>query len=395
MTGRIPALVEPALLAWGRSYARLPREIAAKKAGLKPEKLEAIENGKAQASVAQVRKLAHAYQVPFSIFYLPTPPDTHIPEPKDFRRLPDQDTQDVSPELWLEYRIAYERRETLLEIIEDSIDEFPTFDAKAKLTEDPEVVGVRLRDYLGLSRESQSRWMSRGQAFSWVRDAAETHGVLVFQFSSVAISEARGFAIAEFPLPVVAVNRKDSFGRVFSVLHELCHLMLRSTSLSNLAFDFRQERARYDPIEVFCNHVAGAALVPRNRLLAEIEHDRRHWAGDPELLNNDIERLARVFAVSREVVARRLLITSSISQSSYGELRAKYRREREVIEQKPKKKQEGFLPPAQNTVSKAGKLYPRILLDAVSTNRLTDTAASSYLGVKVGQLDKVASLIGQ
>lgn len=395
MSGRDVALVEPEMLSWGRQYARLPRELAAKKAKIKLDKLEAIESGATAASLAQVRKLAHTYQVPFGVFFLPSPPQTHIPEPRDFRRIAGQQATSISPELWAEYRAAYERREILLDITSDELDQFPVFGAKAKPSEDPEVVGLRLREYLGITLDVQADWATRDRAFFWMRSSAEAKGVLVFQFASVPVSEARGFAISENPFPIAAVNRKDPWGRAFSLLHELCHLMLQNTSLSNIGFALRPDTRHVNRAEVFCNHVAGAALVPLDALLQEVSRSRDKWRFDDAALDNDIERVARLFSVSREVVARRLLIANAISSDAYNERRARYQREQSERENKPTKKKGGFLPPARDAISKAGKLYPRLLIEAVSNNRLTPTAAASYLGVKVGQFDKIASLVAE
>ena len=67
-------------------------------------------------------------------------------------------------------------------------------------------------------------------------------------------------------------------------------------------------------IEVFCNHVAGAALVPKCELFA---HSLLGSIALPEMELDDatLKALAHDFGASEEVVARRLLINGLASKS--------------------------------------------------------------------------------
>src|SRR2546428_6352015 len=136
------------------------------------------------------------------------------------------------------------------------------FEAVASTEEDPETVGDRLRNVLGITYEVQREWRNTRVAFNAWREAAEGVGVLVFQATDVPVAELRGYSISVDPLPVVVVNRKDSYsGRSFTLLHEMTHVLLRSGGLCDLAGE--------QAIEIFCNHAAGAALVPSGSLLKE------------------------------------------------------------------------------------------------------------------------------
>jgi Zn-dependent peptidase ImmA (M78 family) len=55
-------------------------------------------------------------------------------------------------------------------------------------------------------------------------------------------------------------------GRTFSLLHELCHLILRDGGLCLPGDDRIREET---DLEALCNRVAGATLVPAESLLAE------------------------------------------------------------------------------------------------------------------------------
>jgi hypothetical protein len=62
--------------------------------------------------------------------------------------------------------------------------------------------------------------------------------ILVFVAPRLKMKEMRGTALAETTLPVILVNGKDrSNGRVFTLLHEFCHLALRQSGVSNVGGD--------------------------------------------------------------------------------------------------------------------------------------------------------------
>jgi transcriptional regulator with XRE-family HTH domain len=89
MTARVEALAKPSLLVWTRESAGLDIPSAAKKIGVKHERLTEWEQGERRPTIPQLRRLAHVYRRPIAVFYLPSPPPP-IHEPRDYRRLPGQ-----------------------------------------------------------------------------------------------------------------------------------------------------------------------------------------------------------------------------------------------------------------------------------------------------------------
>ena len=139
----------------------------------------------------------------------------------------------------------------------------------------------------------------------------------------ISPDEVSGFAISEDILPVIAISRKRTpFNRrTFSLLHEFSHLMLRQSGVSDLDVD--ASRPPEDQrVEVSCNHVAAATLMPRERFLAE---DILQWrSGRAEWDDREIEELAKVYSVSREAVVRRLVTFDRTSASFYRRKRNQY-----------------------------------------------------------------------
>lgn len=95
----------------------------------------------------------------------------------------------------------------------------------------------------------------------------------------------------------------------------------------------------HEDVEIFCNHVAGAAIVPRDLLLRS-----EHVAGkrDPTTWQDDVVRaLSRTFHASRETFLRRLLTLNLTTASHYREKRRQFIAE---YAQRAAQQPEGFGP---------------------------------------------------
>jgi Zn-dependent peptidase ImmA (M78 family)/transcriptional regulator with XRE-family HTH domain len=375
------ALINPDVLCWTRDNAGLSIDDAAKKAAVKPEKLAAWEAGDERPSIPQLRKLARVYRRPIALFYLSKPPRTFKPM-HDYRRLPGVVAGHQTYALRMEMRYARDRREIALELLRDLTIEPPSFTFTASVNNDPEKTGADLRALLDVDLEDQFSWRTAYDSLNHWRAALESHGVLAFQMSRVDLDEARGFSIAERPLPVVVVNGGDSpNARVFSMLHELTHVALRSGGICDMEERVKKP-SKDDRVEVFCNHVAGAVLVPREALLAE-----RNLSGSESTAWSDdaLKKLAARYGVSREVVLRRLLILRRTTEAFYRRKRAEYAEEW----RRRREEQEGFAPPDVVALGRVGRLFAQLVLESYHQERITSSNVADYLDVKLRHLDSI------
>lgn len=245
--------VEPAVLRWARETAGVAVEDAARRVQVKPEALAAWEAGQARPTMSKLRTLANVYKRPLSGFFLPQPPAEPPLNVHDFRKLPGITADAFSSMLRVQLRRARERRDLALELIQDLEQPLQVFGQRAKLDQDPEEVGRKLRDVLAVDLAIQERWTGPYDAFNAWRARIEGAGVLVFQLSRVDLEEARGFFRAEEPLPVIAVNSKDPpNARAVTMLHELCHVALHRSGICEPDED-RLLPSEERRVEVFCN----------------------------------------------------------------------------------------------------------------------------------------------
>lgn len=390
------ALVEAPVLAWMRNSAGFSIDELAHKIGTSPDVIHSWETGEEQPSMAQVRKLALAYKRPISDLFLLTPPQAQL-LPHDFRRTSDLIGQRYSPQLRHELRASARRRQLALDLIEES-QEAPPAPIPLRITQaqDPESIGLAIRTLLRITTTEQKAWRGdpRKAYKSW-RTRVESLGILVFQITSVARDEMHGFCIATQPLPVIAINRKlKPNGRTFTMLHELAHILLGEAALCDI-----DESAHRNPIEqrteVFCNHVAGATLVPASDLLAEAPVVRRPQACE-DWTDDELASLAKTYSVSEEVLLRRLLTLKRTTRAFYAIKRAEYVKRYALLERNERDAQQATevkrnMP--REKLSDLGHRFTGLVLSTYHADRISLADASEYLGLRAKNISKIDSLL--
>ena len=385
---KLKAKVKPTVLVWARESSGLSLEIASEKLHVPEESLAAWESGASAPSIPQLRNMAELYKRPLAVMYLPAPPQKFMPL-RDFRRLPGSTMPTVGSSIVIEERRARQRRELAIELAAEMEESVPPFTMSANLQEHPEAVAVRLRSEFGMTAATQSKWRDiEGRlAFNGWRERIESKGVLVFQSDRFSSVEASGFAIWEPVVPVIVISRKGTTLRrkTFSLLHEFAHLVLRASGVSDLDIDGDSQRPPEEQqVEVFCNAVAAATLLPRESLLtSSIVVD--HPSGEQEWADDELREIARTFGVSCEVVLRRLLTFRKTTHAFYSETRDRYEREWEDsrIRQRASPSPEGI--PRNMPVEAVGNLgrpFVGLVLERYNQDQLSLSEVAGYLGLK-------------
>lgn len=383
-------VVDPAILVWARSTAGLSIEEAAARIPTKAERVFDWEHGEGAPSIAQLRKMAGIYKRLLSDFFLPAVPQED-PLPHDFRRMPGEVAGRYSRALRVQLRLAGERRQLALDLSADLDNDLPQLAGRLSMGNDPETTGTELRRLLGVTMPEQRAWRDPRVSYNGWRAAAERSGILVFQAAGIAPAEVLGFALPGRPLPVIGVNRKlRPNGRTFTLLHECVHIFLEQSSICDIDEGLLRppEEQR---VEVFCNAVAGAALVPFDVLLAEPlvrAHPPRprDWSGE------ELGALGRVFGVSEEVILRRLLTAGRTSGTFYAARRQAWGALiNDVAEVDPEAEFRRNMP--QEVVSDLGRPFTRLVVDSYLSSFTSLSDVSRYLGLRAGQVPRVQELL--
>ena len=389
MVKRIFATVKPEILAWARTSAGFTLEAAAK--GLKVDvsilTLWEDEDGTEAPSIPQLRALAALYRRPLAAFYLQEVP-RRFQVLGDLRRPRQGEDQAYSPALTQEIRSAQQRRALAQELAADLGDDAQPFRFRLR-SETAEEAGEAIRQFLRIAPKVIQQFGSdpsgRTALNTW-RTAIEDAGVLVFQSSRIPQTEASGFAVAYDETPVIVINRKDvPQRRLFSLLHEFAHLALRESGVSDLRIDRQQTTANAD-VEMRCNAIAAAALMPMESVNLELQ---TALADEGELTDQAVARVARRFGVSRPALLLRLVCAGLANWALYFEKDAQYKAEYES-----EQANRGPLPEIkrnipQESLSDLGRPFIGLVLDNYHQRNITLSDVAGYLGVRVKHVETI------
>jgi Zn-dependent peptidase ImmA (M78 family) len=137
-------------------------------------------------------------------------------------------------------------------------------------------------------------------------------------------------------------------------------------------------------VEVFCNAVAAAALMPKERLLGQ-DVVQRYGVNSTSWRDDDLHELANQFGVSRIAILRRLLTFGHTTKEFYETKSAQWNKEW-LETQKRKKKQlkrsdKSFaMNPPMDVFYNLGRPFVRQVLDSVNANQITLHEASGHFG---------------
>lgn len=384
MSRGTPALVQPSLLIWARESAGVQVEDAAKKMELPVETIVGWERGDDRPSIPQLRKLGEIYKRPLAVFFLPAPPKGFDAQ-REFRRLAGLTPQNESPELRQALRLSLFRREAAREIYERLGEEIPSTGIAAHPAEDPEAVGGRIREALGISWETQIAWRDPQTAWRAWRAAIERQGVLVFQAADIDVNEMRGTSIPEGPLPVIVINNADSpHGKIFTLVHEFAHVLLFNGGHRTSTMEGR--RLPEDQIlERASNRIAAAALMPRDKFLADLARYPGVTAGDEDTLRRFSQRIK----VSPEAILRRLLTFRRVSVSLYRQKRRGWM-ERSWYQLSGAA---GPIPIETRVLSSVGRGFVSLVVDGYQRNAVSSADVSDYLGIQLKFLSKITDAL--
>lgn len=393
--------INPRILQWARLEAGLSLHEAASRAKVTPprkkkdepaltaeERLAAWEEGKDTPSLNQLENIASAYRRPLLTFFLAQPPQ-EVAIIADFRTVANRPSSTDSPEF-----AALRRKITLLHqelraLAEDAGNpKLPFIGSLSENTPVQQFVStLRAALGVGVGVEEQRRIRNEDALFGYLRDLAQNIGIYVLlegnvgsHHSNISAEEFRGIALADDLAPLVVVNPNDAkAAMVFTLVHELAHLWLGSSGVSN--FNALGNNGGDGNHEKLCNRVAAEFLVPEALLRAE-------WKTPKEPLSASVDVVAKYFKVSGAVIGRRLLDMNMINGQEYGSLLAFYRA-RWVKHKEKQSQQEGAPSPTQMAKYRLGVKTIHTVIAAAREGRIGLQDAARLMNLPVSRFEQV------
>jgi Zn-dependent peptidase ImmA (M78 family)/transcriptional regulator with XRE-family HTH domain len=304
---------------WARESIGLTVEDVAERLAKRPDDISNWESGADAPTYVQLERLAYElYKRPIAVFFLPEPPQEHRPQ-SAFRTVPAFDLNNLASDTFLHIRKAHAYQIALAELFdgknpaERKIWQVCPLD----LRHSPANAAVAIRRELGITIEAQAKLGDDTDALQHWRQAIEQRGVFVFK-NSFKQKEISGFCLRDDEFPLVYLNNSTTKTRqIFSLLHELAHLLFNVNGLSKFDQSYVNQLPQHErKIEVFCNAVASEVLIPSS----DFDKQVANLPGDlTDASDGVFSKLARRYGVSREAVLRRFLDLGRVDQQFYEE----------------------------------------------------------------------------
>lgn len=312
-----PIPLNPDVLKWARETAGLAVDDVVERMKRKRVTAETVwswEHGESSPSYSQLERLAYKiYKRPLALFFFPEPPQEETPK-QSFRTLPDYEIRQLPTRIRFLLRKARVMQLNLAELYDNvnPASEQIVRELSFKPRGSSEEMAAIVRRYLGIDLAEQAQWNDSKEAFKAWRNALEEHGLFIFK-DAFLVEDFSGFCLYDEQFPIIYVNNsKPETRQIFTLFHELAHLLLRTGGIDTRLedyLDFLEGENR--EIEILCNRFTGEFLVPEDDFVQRI---RRLVIED-----TSIQDLADTYHVSREVILRKLFDSKLVDQAYYDE----------------------------------------------------------------------------
>jgi Zn-dependent peptidase ImmA (M78 family) len=368
------ANINPALLTFSRERIGYDIPSIADKLQVKEGKWLNWERGEEKPTTNQLIRIANYLDRTPAFFYLKNLPEEAKPF-SEFRTINNAILETGSPKLISAIREAKRNRETLINLYENqgkrSV-QIPAIDPAAEI----QIQAKKIREWLGISMNTQKSWRSSSEALTHWKNYIEEKDIYVIQFPFVEVEECRGFAIAEEQFPIIGINSKDSYNaRIFTLIHELTHVLFRDSVLINDSLDGYFSSGRR--LEQTCNRLAAEILVPKDDLQLEFDANKNFFS--------EVMRLSRTFGVSGYVLLIRLRSEQLITEDMFRDLRPEF----SFYDSSGKGNDGGD--PYYNQIVRKGKLYLKTAFQSYFENQINVAELANLTGWKVPNLNELAA----
>lgn len=190
------------------------------------------------------------------------------------------------------------------------------FLANQNLTSDKDIIQAIKQ----MTQFDKAKNLSKGQRLIFLKDNIEQYNIIVQQSGisqnqtrkAISFNECRGYAIYDEYAPLIFINSKDASenGKIFTLLHELAHILLKHSGVSSYDFDLQEEYR--------CNNIAGEILMPSETFKSKWKRQIPIQA-NIEKLKNDFE-MASPLALATKALLLKLTDNEKYQEFKNAEL---------------------------------------------------------------------------
>ena len=380
---RVP--VTPSVISWACERSEVERENLEKRF----KKLSEWEAGKQLPTANQLKEFARRVHVPYSYLILDTPPKEVLPI-RDFRTKRSKSIGKASPNLLDVIYLMQNRQDWYRGFVESEQISATKLIGETEISSPPEQIARDFRKLLKFDLVNGKKGSKKANRLNFLIQNIEKQGILVMvsgivdgdKSRKLNVDEFRGFTLYDQIAPLIFVNGQDTqSAQLFTLAHEFAHLLQRNTGIFDSEPNVEIGRAKKN--EVWCNKFAAEFLVPTKDLENRMKSD--------ESFENLLNRLAKNYGVSRQVILYRLQELRLIPRSEYEKLRGTLKKELSI--KKTIKRGHG------NGISiihkRVGQLFASAVIKSTLENKTLYRDAFRMLGISNKELFiKLAESVG-
>jgi len=373
--------ITPAALEWAIEEDGMPVPELADRLGVPEAVLEAWTVGEELPTKGQFSRLAEVLRRPRALFFLPSAPSSSG-VPADLRGAPGLLGRALTPEERRLIRLTMRLQSEASRLFQQQ-GERAVMMPSAGLEDSQEAAGGRLRAWLQVPVSIQTGWSTSYAALRAWRQAVEDARVIVLQLQ-LGARGIRGFSLMDDFAPLIAVNTGyNAAARVFSIFHELAHLIARSEAAC-AGFYAPSGGGTSLALERWCERVASAALLPGTAFESAVgDRDGRVSSFD------DARRLADRFNVSIRAIAIRAIRMGLADPDFY----AVVEENAVTVDRATRAGGGGGRVTAQKRFDEYGRRLPGAVLRAAANREIPLRDAVDLMGITTSQVADLERLV--
>ncbi|MEI6174927.1 MAG: XRE family transcriptional regulator [Bacteroidota bacterium] len=380
MKDNIHIKVNHEVLVWARVCLALTRAQASERSAISARRLTQLEEGEKDPTIDDLKVLSKTYKRTIATLLLSKPP-VEKPFPRDRRTVDSQHLTVFHEKTIMAVRKARALTQSYIELRQEMGVVVPKLTFSASIHENPKEQATRLRKLLNLDEVRDLK--NQNQILEAYIEKVETLGIAIFQLC-LTHDRLRGFSITDEMIPVIGIKRgsESPTGKIFTLFHELGHIILNEGGLCDLSENTNIE------IEKWCNAFSAEVLIPTPELL-QMQHVVEHrQSGEQTWARMDLIALGIHFHVGPLAILRSLLENNLTTPDFYTKKHEAWNKPSFGRAKNPEGRNI-----AKETIKEKGRTFISLAFSAYDQNRIDLKDLSDFLGVRFSYIPKTRQLV--